>query len=558
MLHTITISIRVKKTINNQGKDTVSLSPCANTIRPNDKNAMKERTIRHRRRRRTVSRKYLPLPVFFLVSLARTTIRPDARDLAPVEAFCYQSTPMGCRRKRTLLAQLHASIATAPLSSTTGGFEDPSFVMIRIRETVWRRAALDHRNKIKSLLEPGLVGTDHPLMASVRKRFRDDNDNDEQWTTMLDPKHPVYNFLVEYYGLKGMKGPKRLARWSPGIGLLACSESRNIETLDDYYKASGAYYYRSVDPETIPPGGDRGIFLEGATPDDFGLVLHLKDAEYIHGNNNPICGGRSGILYRPGRYADDAAPGKATGILWYRSVLETTLENDPVLHCYGLHEWAMQYQPDGAPPPPSGKYQGHLSLRVSRETINQTVERKGLRCTHVDALRFFAPAAAPLNKEGSALERRDQLRLEQPACVHAHMDLLKIALKLTPHCDPGLLARVLEVALAARALDVGASPYDASFYGTEKRPVPVVPVETPEGRALYRELQIGLMETAEPVRRALLQNYNLFLQLSFTDEQLERAIENPSDERFARAEPGGLPWRKNLIDRPCRTESECE
>jgi hypothetical protein len=33
-----------------------------------------------------------------------------------------------------------------------------------------------------------------------------------------------------------------------------------------------------------------------------------------------------------------------------------------------------------------------------------------------DALRFFAPAAGPLNHHGASLERMDQLRLEQPAC----------------------------------------------------------------------------------------------------------------------------------------------
>ena len=53
-----------------------------------------------------------------------------------------------------------------------------------------------------------------------------------------------------------------------------------------------------------------------------------------------------------------------------------------------VHEWAMQYQPDGAPEPPSAKYQAHLPLRVSRETINKVVERKGVHCTHVDALRW--------------------------------------------------------------------------------------------------------------------------------------------------------------------------
>ena len=110
--------------------------------------------------------------------------------------------------------------------------------------------------------------------------------------------------------------------------------------------------------------------------------------------------------------------------VWYREVLGRTLGPDraPVLHCYGLHEWAMQYQPAGARPPPSATYQAHaMPLRVDRATINAAVERKGVSCTHVDALRFFAPAAAPLNSHGATLERVDQLRLEQPACVHAHM-----------------------------------------------------------------------------------------------------------------------------------------
>eukprot|EP00957_Ditylum_brightwellii_P183829 14002538-Ditylum_brightwellii.AAC.1 len=68
----------------------------------------------------------------------------------------------------------------------------------------------------------------------------------------------------------------------------------------------------------------------------------------------------------------------------------------------------MQYHPPNAKPPPSSKYQKHIHLRVNRDTINAVVERRGIDCTHVDALRFFAPAAAPLNRLGSTLERRDQ------------------------------------------------------------------------------------------------------------------------------------------------------
>ena len=202
--------------------------------------------------------------------------------------------------------------------------------------------------------------------------------------------------------------------------------------------------------------------------------------------------------------------------LWYRSILQQTLNGEPILHCYGLHEWAMQYQPDGAPTPPSGKYQAHLPLLVSRKVFNDTVERKGVSCTHVDALRFFASDALPLNKFGGPLERSDQIKLEQPACVHAHMDLLKIALKLNPFGDSILLQRVLQVALEARKMDVAASPYDASEYG-----LGVIAIDTPEGRAEYRKQQKSLMYRVEPVRQALLNSYNNFLALAFDDNTLE-------------------------------------
>ena len=211
-------------------------------------------------------------------------------------------------------------------------------------------------------------------------------------------------------------------------------------------------------------------------------------------------------------------------------------------------EWAMQYHPIGEIEPPSAKYQQHLPLRVSRQIINDTVERRGISCTHVDALRFFAPAAAPLNHHGATLERVDQLRLEQPGCVHAHMDLLKIILKLQPFCNPLLLQRVLQYALEARKLDVAASPYDASSYG-----LGVVPVETTKGRSEYKKQQIQLMENVKPIRQDLLHAYNIFLPLAFNDHMINKATNEPQAERYSKAEPGGLPWRKNLIDNPGST-----
>ena len=195
-------------------------------------------------------------------------------------------------------------------------------------------------------------------------------------------------------------------------------------------------------------------------------------------------------------------------------------------------------------------------MRVSREVINETVERKGIRCTHVDALRFFAPAAGPLNHHGASLERMDQLRLEQKGCVHAHMDLLKIGLKLNSFIDPKLMVDILEVALAARKLDVEASPYDATQYGAG-----IVPIETNEGRKLYREQQVLLMQQAEPVRIRLLESYNTFMQLAFDEEYLDideddtkhKAKEEPqvyiAPERLSTAQPGGKPWRRSLIEK---------
>lgn len=123
------------------------------------------------------------------------------------------------------------------------------------------------------------------------------------------------------------------------------------------------------------------------------------------------------------------------------------------------------------------------------------------------------------------------------------MDLLKIGLRLQPFCDSELLIRILQIALDARRLDVAASPYDARDYG-----VGVVPVETEEGRALYRKMQRELMDRAEPIRRELLDAYNAFLQLAF--EQNPAVLESqvmPAEERYAQAEPGGRPWRKNLV-----------
>lgn len=408
--------------------------------------------------------------------------------------------------------------------------------VVRIAEPVWREAVEHHVAQIRQLLSPGLTPQDH-IMNTGRLRSKRQQKTascpEHEWCTALDPKNPVYNFLIEYYGLKGMKGVKRLARWSPNPAL-AFSQHERITSLDELLLVNPPV---SSD-NTIQPNDERrtgGVLLEGATEDDVGGVLHLRGA----------LPEKEGSMFCPSSFfsSSDDATSAATPYLWYKSVLQQTLSSEPILHCFGLHEWAMQYQPKGADAPPSAKYQAHMNLRVSRETINKAVERRGISCTHVDALRYFAPAAGPLNRHGATIQRTDQLQLEQKGCVHAHMDLLKHALRLQPFIDPLLLERVLNIALESRRLDVAASPYDATAYG-----VGVVPVETEEGRKEYRKQQMALMERAEPVRQDLLEAYDLFLKMAFDEDITARAATRADPERFAKAEPGGPSWRRNLVD----------
>jgi hypothetical protein len=77
----------------------------------------------------------------------------------------------------------------------------------------------------------------------------------------------------------------------------------------------------------------------------------------------------------------------------------------------------------------------------------------------------------------------------------------------TSQVEAELVADTLEIALAARTLDVRASPYDATEFGLDP-----VRVETPRGRAQYKREQLALMQRAAPVRARLLEAYDLFLE----------------------------------------------
>ncbi len=71
-------------------------------------------------------------------------------------------------------------------------------------------------------------------------------------------------------------------------------------------------------------------------------------------------------------------------------ILAGTQSRPAVGGCFGMHEWAMVYGLD--------QHQvrhRELLLRVSTDVVAATVGSVGLRCTYIDAYRFFTPDATP-------------------------------------------------------------------------------------------------------------------------------------------------------------------
>ncbi|SDS08353.1 hypothetical protein [Corynebacterium timonense] len=151
--------------------------------------------------------------------------------------------------------------------------------------------------------------------------------------------------------------------------------------------------------------------------------------------------------------------------------------------CFGLHEWAMVYR--------TGEPRHDLPLRLGAAGTDAVVESHQLRCSHIDAYRFFTPAARPLNL--TVLTREGQADNDQPGCVHVTMDLYKWAAKAGPIVPGDLLLDCFELATRARRLDMEASPYDCRGLGFD-----VVPIETPEGKAEYVRRQRELSDHAQP------------------------------------------------------------
>lgn len=189
--------------------------------------------------------------------------------------------------------------------------------------------------------------------------------------------------------------------------------------------------------------------------------------------------------------ADPAYLGKRRdAVAFVAQLLRATASRPAHLSCFGLHEWAMVYRTDDI------RHQ-KVPLRLGHAGTDAVLDSMALRCTHFDAYRFFTPDAVGRNAE--PLTRADQLRREQPGCLHANMDLYKWGFKLVPLISSDLLLDCFELACAARELDMRASPYDLSEFGYEP-----VRIETPSGRAEYVRAQSELAQRASGLRSAFL------------------------------------------------------
>ena len=228
----------------------------------------------------------------------------------------------------------------------------------------------------------------------------------------------------------------------------------------------------------------------------YGVLLVGGEAVRRYGGRRGYTADGAGVMV-----SDAYLCSRLDTIAFVARLLEATARRPAQLNCFGLHEWAMVYRD-------SAVRHERVPLRLGAAGTDAVVESEvagPLRCSHFDAFRFFSAEAAPRN--AGSPSRATQQDWEQPGCLHANMDLYKWCYKLSPLIDSELLLDCLELAAAAREIDMRASPYDLHGYGY----APIV-VEHAAGRAEYVRCQKAIAARAAPLRAALLGRCDLLLQ----------------------------------------------
>jgi len=249
-------------------------------------------------------------------------------------------------------------------------------------------------------------------------------------------KHPVHDFLFTYYSQR----PAQLRRWHPGFGVA-------LVDAEDYAGLKGY-----------------GPLVEAAQQP----------------SRNPTYAVTAAYVAR-----------QAPLLASTERLLAATASRPAHLGCFGLHEWAMVHRltEDGTRHP-------DWPLRLGPDGTDRVVESHRIACSHFDAFRFFTDTARPLNTLNPTSD--DRPGFEQPACLHAGMDLYKHAFRLTPMVPSELVADCFELAREIRVMDMRASPYDLAGLGLDP-----IAIETPVGKQAYAAAQRGFADRAEPLRQRL-------------------------------------------------------
>ena len=250
-------------------------------------------------------------------------------------------------------------------------------------------------------------------------------------------KHPVFDFLFTYYSFR----PAQLRRWHPGYGV-TLADAPEYEDLRGY-AAVGA-------------GGAPRTGIGAALVGDH-VASHRPLIEALH------------------------------------RLLTATAGRAGSFGCFGLHEWAMVYRLAE-----DETRHADWPLRLGPSGTDSVVESHRIACSHFDAYRFFTTPARPLNTLSPG--REDRPAYEQPACLHAGMDLYKHAFRLSPMIASELVADCFELAWDIRVMDMRAAPYDLADLGFAP-----VRIETPEGKTEYVAAQRHFSERGAPLRRRLIE-----------------------------------------------------
>lgn len=181
------------------------------------------------------------------------------------------------------------------------------------------------------------------------------------------------------------------------------------------------------------------------------------------------------------------------------NVLRATAGREGNFGCFGLHEWAMVYRDTETRHP--------QLLRLGSDETDKVVESHRIGCSHWDAVRFFTPPALPLNTLKPFKD--DRADFEQPACLHANMDLYKHAYRIADAVGSDLIADAFELAWDVRIMDMRAAPYDLTGFTIDPHGIEWTPieVETAEGKREYAELQRQFARRAAPIRARLIDEY---------------------------------------------------